>query len=98
MKTMRPLQNYFAETLRDTIEDSGLTQRQIAAGTGIPASHLSEMKTGKRKCTAEHDIRLSEFFGIEPGLWMRLQLQYEFRKTEREKGGLIRSQVKHHAA
>ena len=56
------------------------------------------MKKGKRRCTAENDIRLSRFFGIEPGLWMRLQLQYEFRKTDREKGELIRSEVKPNAA
>lgn len=98
MKTLRTLQNYFAETLKDAIEDSGKSQREIAEATGIPESHLSEMKKGKRRCTAENDIRLSRFFGIEPGLWMRLQLQYEFRKTDREKGELIRSEVKPNAA
>ncbi len=98
MKTLRPLQNYFAETLKESIEDSGKSQREIAEASGIPESHLSEMKNGKRRCTPENDIRLSQFFGIEAGLWMRLQLQYEFRKTEREKGEIIRNQVKPNAA
>lgn len=98
MKTLRPLQNYFAETLKETIEDCGKSQREIAEATGIPESHLSEMKNGKRRCTPENDIRLSHFFGIEAGLWMRLQLQYEFRKTEREKGEIIRHEVKPNAA
>ena len=94
MKTLRTLQNYFAETLREAIEDSGKSQRKIAEATGIPESHLSEMKKGKRRCTADNDIQLSQFFGINLGLWIRLQLQYEFRKTDREKGEQIRSRVK----
>ena len=33
MKTLRTLQNYFAETLKDAIEDSGKSQREIAEAT-----------------------------------------------------------------
>jgi len=98
MKTFRPLQNYFAETLKEALADSGISQRAVAEGAGIPEAHLSEMKNGKRRCTAENDIRLSRFFGIEAGLWMRLQLQYEFRKTDREMGEIIRKTVKPNAA
>lgn len=52
MKTM-PLPNAFAETLRETLDEWPLTQKDIAASTGIPASHLSEMKSGKRRCNPE---------------------------------------------
>jgi len=73
MKTM-PLPNAFAETLRDTLDEWPSTQKDIAAATGILASHLSEMKSGRRRCTPEYDLRLSRFFGMEEGFWMRLQL------------------------
>jgi plasmid maintenance system antidote protein VapI len=36
---------------------------------------------------------LSAFFGITPGLWMNLQLDYEFMRADREKGEAIRKEV-----
>ncbi len=92
MKTM-PLPNAFAETLRDTLDEWPRTQKDIAAATGIIASHLSEMKTGKRRCTPEYDLRLSRYFGMEEGFWMRLQLHYEMQRTRIELGNRIEAEV-----
>lgn len=92
MKTM-PLPNAFAETLRETLDEWPSTQKDIAASTGIPASHLSEMKSGKRRCNPEYDLRLSRFFGIEEGFWMRLQLHYEMQRTRLEIGARIEAEV-----
>ena len=61
-----PLLNFFAVTLRHTLE--------------------------------EYDLRLSAFFGITPGLWMNLQLDYEFMRADREKGEAIRKEVQPCAA
>lgn len=46
-----PLLNFFAETLRETLEESALSQAEIARRCGIPAPHLTQMKQGKRRCT-----------------------------------------------
>jgi len=88
-----PLQNYFAETLRETLEDWDRTQKEIATDTGIIPSHLSEMKTGKRRCTPEYDLRLSRYFGIDPGYFLRLQLNYDLEKVQVELGDIIRRDV-----
>lgn len=88
-----PLQNYFAETLRETLEDWGRTQKEISDNTGIIPSHLSEMKTGKRRCTPEYDLRLSRYFGIDPGYFLRLQLNYDLEKVQTELGDTIRRDV-----
>ena len=92
MKTM-PLPNAFAETLRETLEEWPSTQKDIAASTGILASHLSEMKSGKRRCTPEYDLRLSRYFSMEEGFWMRLQLHYELQRTRLEIGARIDAEV-----
>jgi addiction module HigA family antidote len=92
MKTM-PLPNSFAETLRETLEEWPSTQKEIAAATGILASHLSEMKSGRRRCTPEYDLRLSRFFGMEEGFWMRLQLHYEMQRARIDLGERIRAEV-----
>jgi addiction module HigA family antidote len=92
MKTM-PLPNAFAETLRETLEEWPSTQKEIAAATGILPSHLSEMKSGRRRCTPEYDLRLSRFFGMEEGFWMRLQLHYEMQRARLELGERINAEV-----
>ena len=84
-----PLLNYFAETLRETLDEWHESQAQVSEATGIPPSHLSQMKKGKRRCTPEYDLRLSRYFGIEPGYWMRLQLSYDLNRTQQESGELI---------
>jgi addiction module HigA family antidote len=93
-----PLLNFFSETLRETLEESSLSQAEIARRCGIPAPHLTQMKQGKRRCTPEYDLRLSCFFGMTPSLWMNLQLDYEFMRAEREKGEAIRKEVQVYTA
>jgi addiction module HigA family antidote len=93
-----PLLNFFAETLRETLEEWPMSQAEISRRTGIPAPHLSQMKQGKRRCTPECDLRLSRFFGVSPGMWMNLQSEYEFMRAEREMGEAIRREVKPCAA
>jgi addiction module HigA family antidote len=92
MKTM-PLPNAFAETLRETFDEWPSTQKEIAKATCILASHLSEMKSGRRRCTPEYDLRLSRFFGMEEGFWMRLQLHYEMQRVRIELGHRIDMEV-----
>jgi len=92
MKPM-PLPNAFAETLRETLDEWPSTQKDIAKATGILASHLSEMKSGRRRCTPEYDLRLSRFFGMEEGFWMRLQLHYEMQRARIELGDRIEREV-----
>lgn len=93
-----PLMNFFAETLQETLEESDFSQAEIARRCGIPAPHLTQMKQGKRRCTPEYDLRMSIFFGITPGMWMNLQLDYELMRAEREKGEAIRKEVQPSAA
>lgn len=93
MKTI-PLPNAFAETLRETLEEWPGSQKEIAAATGIPAPHLSEMKVGRRRCTPEYDLRLSRYFSMEAGFWMRLQLHYEMQRASLELGKRIEAEVR----
>jgi predicted transcriptional regulator len=50
-----PIPNAFAQTLKDTLEEIGTEQVDVAKPTGIPASHLSAMKNGNRRVTPEYD-------------------------------------------
>ena len=102
MKTKKsellPLVNFFAETLRETLDEWEASQAEISRMTGIPSPHLTDMKKGRRRCTPEYDLRLSRYFGTSPGFWLRLQLDYELMRAERENGELISKEVQPHAA
>ncbi|MCF7731121.1 MAG: hypothetical protein K9N23_05520 [Akkermansiaceae bacterium] len=56
------------------------------------------MKKSRRRCMPEYDLRLSRDFGTSPGFWLRLQLDFELMRAERENGERIASEVQPHAA
>jgi addiction module HigA family antidote len=95
MKTeeMIPLENFFASALKETLEEIDVTQKEVAQATGIPESHLSDMKLGRRRCTPEYDLRLARYLGTSEGRWLRLQLAYDLDHAKREKGNEIASEV-----
>ena len=93
-----PLVNFFAETLRETLAEWDVTQAEVSRMTGIASPHLGDMKMGRRRCTPEYDLRLSRYFGTSPGFWLRLQLDYELMRAERENGEQISREVRPHAA
>jgi len=95
MKTeeMIPLENFFASALKETLEEIDVTQKEVARATGIPESHLSDMKVGRRRCTPEYDLRLSRYLGTSEGRWLRLQLAYDLDYAKREKGNQIDTEV-----
>lgn len=85
--------NSFADTLKDVLNELDVSQKEVAKATGIPESHLSSMKHGKRRVTPEYDLRLGRYFGISEGYWMRLQLASDLYNTRLEKGAQIKREV-----
>ena len=53
-----PLENFFAVTLEETLEEWPATMTDVAQATGIPLPHLSGMKGG-----GSDDARLSMIYG-----------------------------------
>ena len=39
-----PLMNFFAETLRETLDEWDVSQVEVSRMTGIPSPHLTDMK------------------------------------------------------
>ena len=93
-----PLLNFFAETLRETLAEWDASQAEVSRMTGIPSPHLTDMKKSRRRCTPEYDLRLSRYFGTSPGFWLRLQLDFDLMRAEREIGERIQREVQPHAA
>jgi len=49
-----PLVNFFAETLRETLDEWEVSQAEVSRMTGIPSPHLTDMKKSRRRCTPEY--------------------------------------------
>ena len=52
--------------------------RDSAAG---PAQDVG-IVTGRRAITADTDLRLCRLFGLPPGWWLKLQIDYDLRRAK----------------
>jgi addiction module HigA family antidote len=66
------------------VDELGLTQKEICAGSGLGKSMLSKFLNGKYPCTPEIDMRLSKLFGKTPGLYLRMQTAFDMFHAEKE--------------
>lgn len=64
------------EMIKDEIEYRGITQKELAAEIGIPASVLCAVLNGKRAVTTEYALLLEAALGIEADIWLKLQSDY----------------------
>lgn len=84
--------------LREQIEETGLTERDVASDTGLPEARLHEIVHERRGVSAETAIALGEYFGQTPQFWMNAQKNYELSKELFENGERIRARVRRRVA
>jgi addiction module HigA family antidote len=66
-------------------DELGLSMSKLAEAIGVDRSRLHLIIKGRRGITADTDLRLSKYFGLSDGFWLRLQNQYDLREARREK-------------
>lgn len=64
------------EMIKDEIEYRGISQKELAAEIGIPASVLNAVLNGKRAVTTEYALLLEAALGIEADIWLKIQSDY----------------------
>ena len=69
----------------------GMSQNQVAQAIGVPPNRIHAIVKGTRDITADTDIRLSRFFGLSEGYWLRLQNAYDLMEARRKLGSAIRN-------
>jgi len=79
----------------------GISQYRLAKEIGVPPRRINEIVKGKRAITADTDLRLSRFFGLSDGYWLRAQAAYD-TEVAKEKmrdilAGIKRWDAKAHA-
>lgn len=63
------------------IEPYNLTQNALANAIFVPPNRIHQIIKGQRKITADTDLRLTTYFGLSQGYFLRYQEEYELRTT-----------------
>jgi addiction module HigA family antidote len=81
------------EILTDELEALGLSANKFAMALHVPPNRISEILRGRRGLTADTALRLARYFGTTAQFWMNLQVAYDLRSTEIERGSQIEAEI-----
>lgn len=62
----------------------GLSKYRLAKEIGVPTGRIGQIVAGKRRITADTDLRLCRFFGLSDGYWLRAQNAYDTEVARRK--------------
>ena len=65
------------------IEPFNLTQTALANAIFVPPIRIHQIIKGQRRITADTDLRLTTYFGLSQGYFLRYQEDYELRIARR---------------
>lgn len=87
------------EMLKDEIEARGITQKDLAKRMGVSYTVFNEILNGKCPITTEYALLLEAALGIDAGVWLRLQADYNMQKAKSDKSFIARlEQIRKYAA
>lgn len=66
------------------IDEFGLSQNALANAILVPPNRIHEIVNNKRGITADTDLRLTKYFGLSQGYFLRYQEDYELRVAKRK--------------
>ena len=78
------------EFLRETLEELGVSQAQLARAIGISPMRVSHVVNGSRPVTAALALLIGRAFGQSPEYWLNLQAAYDLKQAEADIGSRIK--------
>ncbi|MBF0354605.1 MAG: HigA family addiction module antidote protein [Alphaproteobacteria bacterium] len=86
------------EILADELAELGMSSNKLANALNVPANRISEIVAGKRAVTADTALRLGQYFGTGPEVWLNLQTNYDLGIAQAESGKEIARTIKQRQA
>jgi len=80
--------------LKEILETLGIKNNVFSNYIGYQKSNLSSIFSGKRNMNFEFALKLYEIFGIEPELWLYIQIKNDLKKIEGKKEGTKKYDLK----
>jgi addiction module HigA family antidote len=81
------------EILADELTELQMSAAQLGRTLHVPTNRITQILAGKRGITADTALRLGQWFGTGPELWLNLQKSYELRLAEQQVGEEIRRTI-----
>jgi addiction module HigA family antidote len=74
------------EVLMDELQELRMTASDLARTIRVPVNRVTQIVAGKRGVTADTALRLGQWLGTGPELWMNLQQLYELDRARLDIG------------
>jgi antitoxin HigA-1 len=81
------------EILADELQGLGMSAAELARTLHVPTNRVTQILNGQRGITADTALRLGQWFGTGPELWLNLQKSYELRLAEQQAGEEIQRTI-----
>jgi addiction module HigA family antidote len=75
--------------LEEFLKPLELSQNALARAIGVPPRRINEIVLGKRAVTADTDLRLTRYFRMSEGFFLRLQMDCDLRIQRRALGNKL---------
>jgi antitoxin HigA-1 len=75
--------------LEEFLKPLELSQNALARAIFVPPRRINEIVLGKRSVTADTDLRLTRYFRLSEGYFLRLQMQHDIRVGRRAMGKML---------
>jgi antitoxin HigA-1 len=75
--------------LEEFLKPMKISQNALARAVGVPPRRINEIVLGKRTVTADTDLRLTRYFGMSEGFFLRLQMDYDLMQQRRALGSKL---------
>lgn len=75
--------------LEEFLKPLDLSQNALARAIGVPPRRINEIVLGKRAVTADTDLRLTRYFKLSEGFFLRLQISHDLRVQRRALGNKL---------
>jgi len=73
------------ELLKEEFIDAfNISQNALAKAIFVPPNRIHQIINNQRRITADTDLRLTTYFGLSQGYFLRYQEDYELRIARRE--------------
>jgi antitoxin HigA-1 len=82
------------EILADELKELGMSAAELARTLHVPTNRITQILNGQRAITADTALRLGQWFGTGPELWLNLQKAYELRLAQQQVGQEIQQTIK----
>jgi addiction module HigA family antidote len=84
MTIMQIINSHAGEILKyEFLEKLNIQDKNLALAIGAPQIVIENIIQGKTSITADLDLRLSRYFGLSEGYFLRLQNAYELMEAKR---------------